>query len=84
MLSNNFSTIVGARRLRLKAIASATGLSRTTLTALYYDKVNGISFNTLEKLCGYLNCSPNDIFEFHESEVDVDDETEAEPKQNTA
>lgn len=40
------------------------GFSAYTITNLKRNK--SITMNTLEKLCGVLNCTPNDIIEFVE------------------
>ena len=50
------------RRVSITQVSKDTGISRTTLTALYHDKAVGIQFKTLNVLCNYLNCKPNDLF----------------------
>lgn len=64
MISNKFSTILGDRLLKISKVSEETGISRTTLTNLYYRRSTQISFEVLDKLCNYLNCSINDIIEF--------------------
>ena len=66
LINNKFSSIVGARRLKISDISRETGLSRTTLTQLYYDRCKYITFETLDKLCAYLGCSVGDIIEHKE------------------
>jgi len=66
MIINKFSTILGERLLKISKIADDTGISRTTLTNLYYRRLNGISFEVLGKLCRYLDCSVSDILEYRE------------------
>lgn len=63
LINNKFSMIVGARRLKISDISRETGLSRTTLTQLYYDRCKYITFETLDKLCEYLKCGIGDIIE---------------------
>lgn len=63
MLKNNLSAIMGAKRIKIYELEKISGISRSTITRLYYDKTNTISFNTLENICRALNCSPNDLFE---------------------
>ena len=62
MIVNHFSALAGAKRMKISAIRAATGLSRTTLTALYHDRAKGIQFDTLDKLCQCLQCQPGDLF----------------------
>lgn len=58
---NNFSKILGERRLKISKISSDTGIARGTLTNLYYNRSKRISFDVLNKLCSYLECSIEDI-----------------------
>ncbi len=66
LINNKFSALVGARRLKLSEISRETGLSRTTLTQLYYNRCKYVTFETLEKLCAYLGCGITDIIEYEE------------------
>lgn len=60
---NRFSRLLGERRLSVSAVARMTGISRTTITNLYYDRASAISLTVLGKLCAALECKPSDIFE---------------------
>jgi len=42
-------------------LAKETGVSHTTLWRLKKGKALGINFETLEKICGGLNCQPGDV-----------------------
>ncbi len=42
-------------------LAKETGISHTTLWRLKKGKALGINFETLEKICGGLNCQPGDV-----------------------
>jgi putative transcriptional regulator len=42
-------------------LAKETGVSHTTLWRLKKDKAQGITFNTLQKLCEALKCQPGDV-----------------------
>ena len=66
MVNNRFSVLLGERLTKISRIASETGISRTTLTNLYYRRSSKISFDVLDRLCRYLNCTPNDILELSE------------------
>lgn len=63
MLKNNLSKIMGEKRIKIYELEKLSGLSRSTITRLYYDKTNTISFNTMENLCKSLDCSLNELFE---------------------
>lgn len=55
---------LGKRLLKISKVAAETGISRTTLTNLYYRKAKGITLETLGTLCAYLNCSVADLLEY--------------------
>ena len=42
-------------------LAKETGISHTTLWRLKKGKALGINFETLEKICGALNCQPGSV-----------------------
>lgn len=64
MINNNFSKLLGERLLKISKVSEETGISRTTLTNLYYRRNRKISFDVLDKLCEYLNCNVGDIIEY--------------------
>lgn len=60
-VSNRFSEILGAKRINISDVSRETGISRTTLTNLYYGKGTAISFAVLSRLCDFLDCDIKDI-----------------------
>ena len=64
MIRNNFSVALAKRLLKISAIARDTGISRTTLTDLYYRRTKQVALDTLDRLCAYLDCSIEEIFEY--------------------
>lgn len=50
------------RKITYSDIASETGISKTTLSMLANDKLGGVSFSTVERLCKYFSCQPGDLF----------------------
>lgn len=62
MLKNNLSAIMGAKRIKIYELAKISGISRSTITRLYYDQTNTVSFNTLEHICKALDCKLDDLF----------------------
>ena len=63
MIQNRMSEIMGRQRKKISGICRETGLSRSTLTAMYYGYSQGITFRTLDALCKNLNCTPGDLLE---------------------
>jgi len=49
------------RRRSFYWLAKETGVSHTTLWRLKKDKAQGITFNTLERICQTLKCQPGDV-----------------------
>ncbi len=56
--------LLGERRLRASEVSRKTGINKNTLSSLYNEKVSGIRFDTLERLCKFLNCSIGDLIEY--------------------
>ncbi|PQP85459.1 helix-turn-helix transcriptional regulator [Paenibacillus sp. AR247] len=64
----HLSRIMGEKRLKISELSEMTGLHRNGLTKLYYEKTDGVKFETLEKLCRTLNCSVGELIEFTEDD----------------
>ena len=64
MINNKFSMILGKELLKISKVSADTGISRTTLTNLYYRRSTKISFDVLNKLCEYLDCEVGDIISY--------------------
>lgn len=64
MINICLSRILGDRLLKITDISNATGISRTTLTQLYYKRSQGITLDVLDKLCNHLDCDVGEILEY--------------------
>ena len=60
----HLSKLLGERKLRASEVARKTGINKNTLSTLYNENVSGIKFDTLEKLCKFLNCSIRELIEY--------------------
>lgn len=49
---------------QISKVARDTGISRTTLTNIYYKRSTYITFAVLNKLCEYLECGVDDLFPY--------------------
>ena len=56
--------LLGERKLRASEVARKTGINKNTLSSLYNEKISGIRFDTLERLCKFLNCSIGELIEY--------------------
>ena len=61
MLKNNLSVLMAERGLKIADLYNATGISKTTLMAIANNNSIGIQFETLDRLCNYLDVTPNDF-----------------------
>ena len=69
MLKNHLSKLMGEKRYTIIEVSRKTGLTTSTISNLYNDKVKRLDFDTLEKLCKLFNCQPNDLFEYIPDEI---------------
>jgi putative transcriptional regulator len=68
VINNKFAQLCAKELTKTSAISSETSISRTTLTSLYYRRAKGITFDVLDKLCKYFNCSISEIIEYIDDE----------------
>ena len=61
MIRVQIDQLLKERRRSFYWLAKETGVSHTTLWRLKKDKAQGITFNTLEKICQTLKCQPGDV-----------------------
>ena len=72
MLKCNLAVLLAERKLKISKVATDTGISRTTLTALSSNQSQGIQFDTLNTLCSYLRVTPAEFFCYAPFEVRVE------------
>jgi putative transcriptional regulator len=53
--------MLALRKARSKELAAHVGITETNLSLLKSGRVKGIRFETLEKICAYLECQPGDL-----------------------
>lgn len=63
MIRNNLSLLLTEKQLRITKVSKATGLSRTTLTALAQNTNKMVQMDTVNILCNYLEVSVAEFFE---------------------
>ena len=64
----NLSTLMGKNRFSIKDVHEKTGLSRNTISNLYYDWATRIDFATIGKLCAVFNCRVDELLSVDERE----------------
>jgi len=60
----NLDAMLAIRKKRSKDLAVFVGITEQNISLLRTGKVKGIRFNTLEKICQFLECQPGDILEY--------------------
>ncbi len=61
MIRIQIDQLLRERRRSFYWLAKETGVSHTTLWRLKKDKAQGITFNTLERICQTLKCQTGDV-----------------------
>lgn len=64
MIINNVSTIIGKRKMTVAETAKLAKVKYDTVQKLYKDESKSIKFETLNKLCFALDCTPNDLLRY--------------------
>ena len=72
MIVNHLPTLLAERRLKVADAVRATGISKTTLHKIYNDQSSRIDFDTIDKLCEFLEVKVGDIFEYVPDAEDQD------------
>ena len=53
--------MLARRKVKSKDLAEHVGITEANMSLLKQGKVKGVRFDTLEKICAYLQCQPADI-----------------------
>jgi len=62
MILINLQSILQKKWIKLKKLSEITGISQQQLINIKKQRIKKISLSTIEKLCKWLNCQPNDLF----------------------
>jgi putative transcriptional regulator len=65
-IHSKLSAVLGIKRIKQSELARLTGVSKTTINALYNDKVQKVDYTILNKICDVLKCDISDILEYIE------------------
>ena len=60
----NLDAMLVARKKRSKELAEYVGITEQNISLLKTGRVKGIRFNTLDRICEFLECQPGDILEY--------------------
>ncbi len=62
----NLDVMLAKRKMRSNQLAEIIGITPQNLSILKSGKAKAIRFETLEKICQALECTPGDLLEFQE------------------
>lgn len=68
-MRNHFSRILGERLLTISKVHEGTGIARSTLINLYYRRSKNVKFDTLRKLCDYLQIPLSELIDYTPKEL---------------
>jgi putative transcriptional regulator len=63
--------MLALRKVRSKALAEHVGITESNLSLLKSGRVRGVRFETLSRICEYLQCQPGDILSYEPEEGDA-------------
>jgi putative transcriptional regulator len=55
------NVVMAERNAKSKDLAAYVGITEANLSLLKQGKVKGVRFETLERICEFLDCEPGDI-----------------------
>lgn len=56
--------VLKEKKITAKELAELVGITEANLSLLRTEQVKGIRFNTINKICYYLDCEVSDILKF--------------------
>ncbi|MDM8212619.1 helix-turn-helix transcriptional regulator [Enterococcus hirae] len=68
-MKNNLSKILGERLLKVSDIHKMTGIARSTLTEIYYQRALNVQLDTLQKICDALQIPLSKLIEYEPKKV---------------
>lgn len=60
----NVDVVLAKRKMKLKDLAEAIGITVQNLSILKTGKARAIRFSTLDAICRHLDCQPGDVLEY--------------------
>lgn len=60
-MKNNFRVLLAKKRKKVSDVAEATGIAKSTLTALYYERTKRPDIETLTKVANYLGVTIDEL-----------------------
>ncbi len=58
------STILGIKRIKMAELVRMSNVSKTTINAMYHDRVKKIDYSVLNRVYKALDCAVGDLIEY--------------------
>ncbi|OBU69790.1 Cro/Cl family transcriptional regulator [Stenotrophomonas maltophilia] len=65
--------MLALRKVRSRELAQHVGITESNLSLLKSGRVRGVRFDTLARICEYLDCQPGDLLVYDPHAVDADE-----------
>ncbi len=62
--------MLARRKVKSKALAEYVGITEVNMSLLKQGKVKGVRFETLEKICEFLQCQPGELLAYVPDDAD--------------
>lgn len=63
------AVLLAERRVSGKELAEYVGITEANLSLLRQGKVKGVRFETLARICAYLECQPGDLLTYTADDI---------------
>ncbi|MEN3952871.1 helix-turn-helix transcriptional regulator [Iodidimonas sp. SYSU 1G8] len=64
------AVMLAERNVKSKDLAEFVGITEANLSLLKQEKVKGVRFDTIDRICQFLNCQPGDLLRYEPEEDD--------------
>jgi putative transcriptional regulator len=75
MIICNLPVLLAERKLKVADVVRATTVSKTTLHKLYNEQSTRVDFDTIDKLCAFLNIGVGDLLKYVPEQKTVESKT---------
>ena len=64
LIKCHLSRVMGEQKLKVSDVARGIGVHRNAITLLYDETATRVDLETISKLCKFLNCKIEELFEY--------------------